>query len=574
MEGEKKGENKEEVLVSVLIPCYNTVRYVEEAVRSIMAQTYRNMEIICVDDCSTDGTREVLERLAKEDSRIRLVYNKKNIGCTKTLNRGITLVRGKYIARMDSDDVSMPERIEKQVKYLEENKDISIVSGNLVTIDEDGVEKERSCVPTESASVFATVIWWNCVTHPLIMGRIEVFRKNPYDKRFRTAQDYELWCRLLYKKGIRIANIRDVLLKYRIHSANASTVNAKKQQDNGIKIQNMYRVASEEIFQSVFDTHKKYSSKDLSCAFKWLKMLDKYPMTYAVYKAYRAAMIHFMRTGREKEYNKLLSNKRCNAMSKYLPYTPLVSVLVPCYNSPQKVIEQAIWIIRCQTYENMEIICVEDATDDKTLELLANMEALDTRIKVFHNDKREGSVAVRNKCIALARGEYIAWWECVNTALPDRIKTEVDFLEAHKEIDIAGTRALTIDENALGTPRNDDILNAAGIFSSCAVFDASSMGRTNVYKKNLYKDGYPYAEDIELLCRLLYSKKKKMIVMLEDELLLYRQWEDRECLVHKDERLASVNKIQALYNIKDAASFDANILTIAAGGGQPPRNRE
>ena len=110
-------------LVSVIIPCYNAEKYVEEAVRSIMTQRYKNIEILVTEDCSTDNTLKILKNLEKEDSRIKVIQNKKNLKIVKSLNNMINIAQGKYIARMDADDISLPERIEKQVRFMEENPD-------------------------------------------------------------------------------------------------------------------------------------------------------------------------------------------------------------------------------------------------------------------------------------------------------------------------------------------------------------------------------------------------------------------------------------------------------------------
>ena len=117
----------QEPLVSVLIPCYNCEKYVEEAVMSIIEQSYSNLEILVIDDGSTDNTGSILQELAQKDSRIRYIKNETNLKLIRTLNKGIDLCRGKYIARMDADDISLPTRIVKQVNFLEKHPDIGIV---------------------------------------------------------------------------------------------------------------------------------------------------------------------------------------------------------------------------------------------------------------------------------------------------------------------------------------------------------------------------------------------------------------------------------------------------------------
>ena len=125
-------------LVSVIIPCYNAENYVEEAVRSIMTQTYKNLEIIVTDDCSTDNTLKVLRNLAVEDSRIKIIENKENLKIVKSLNNMINIAQGKYIARMDADDISFPERIEKQLAFMDANPEYGLCGTNALCIDEKG----------------------------------------------------------------------------------------------------------------------------------------------------------------------------------------------------------------------------------------------------------------------------------------------------------------------------------------------------------------------------------------------------------------------------------------------------
>ena len=112
-----------EKLVSVIIPCYNAEKYLRESVESIINQSYPNLEIICIDDCSTDSTLAILEELASRDARVKVLHNSRNMKIASSLNRGLEYSTGEYIARMDADDIALPKRIEKQVDYLEKNKE-------------------------------------------------------------------------------------------------------------------------------------------------------------------------------------------------------------------------------------------------------------------------------------------------------------------------------------------------------------------------------------------------------------------------------------------------------------------
>jgi glycosyltransferase involved in cell wall biosynthesis len=128
-----------EALVSVLIPVYNVGRYVEQAVNSILTQTYKNIEVIVVDDCSIDDTLIKVQKLAKLDSRVRVIKNDKNLKISKSLNEAYFISNGEYILRMDGDDVSAHDRIAVKLKFLKMNPDIDIVGCSTNTINEDGV---------------------------------------------------------------------------------------------------------------------------------------------------------------------------------------------------------------------------------------------------------------------------------------------------------------------------------------------------------------------------------------------------------------------------------------------------
>lgn len=164
-------------LVSVTIPCYNAEKYVESAVCSIMNQTYKNLEIIITDDCSTDKTFEILQRLAKEDSRIKLYKNETNLKIVKTLNNMIFQANGKYIARMDADDVSLPERIEKQVLFLEQNSDFSFCGTNAYHIDENGKTIDKSVLPETFEDNKFFLKFYSTFYHPTVMIRSDVYKK-------------------------------------------------------------------------------------------------------------------------------------------------------------------------------------------------------------------------------------------------------------------------------------------------------------------------------------------------------------------------------------------------------------
>jgi glycosyltransferase involved in cell wall biosynthesis len=191
--------------------------FLTEALDSVVQQTYTNLEILCINDGSSDNTGEVLEKYAKMDSRIKVIHNPENLKLIKTLNKGVGLANGEYIARMDADDVCFPDRIEKQLHYLFENPEIDVVSTANIVIDENGNVIGKS---TPRAKFYTTCMFSSFfyvpIGHPDVMGKTKVFKGNPYleNEIALHVEDYELWSRLL-RKGYRLANMPDFLLYFR-----------------------------------------------------------------------------------------------------------------------------------------------------------------------------------------------------------------------------------------------------------------------------------------------------------------------------------------------------------------------
>lgn len=229
-------------LVSVIIPCYNASKYVEQAVRSVMEQTYQNLEIICCDDCSTDNTLEILEKLAVEDSRITIVKNDSNLKIVKTLNKLIGLAQGKYIARMDADDISLPERIEKQVSFLESNPEYGLCGTNAWHIDENGKKIGKSYLPVTHEENKFYLAYYSTFYHPTIMLRSCIYKNSFYSDDFLYAEDYELWCRLIFEENIKAINLLEKLFKYRFFKTQTSNVHQKEQTEASSKIFDTYSV--------------------------------------------------------------------------------------------------------------------------------------------------------------------------------------------------------------------------------------------------------------------------------------------------------------------------------------------
>lgn len=207
------------------MPVYNAENYLIEAIGSILEQTYENFELLIINDGSTDASANIIDYYVSFDSRIVHVKND-NQGISRSLNHGIQISRGKYIARMDSDDISMPKRLEEQVKFMENNVDVGIC-GTWASLFGEIKSGQSIRHPIEDAELKVLLLFSVCFVHPTVMIRSDVLSSTniKYDINYPSAQDYNMWVRL--KNHTKFANIPLVLLKYRVTSHSvSSTANA------------------------------------------------------------------------------------------------------------------------------------------------------------------------------------------------------------------------------------------------------------------------------------------------------------------------------------------------------------
>lgn len=199
-------------VVSVVMAVYNGEKHLNESVSSIINQTFRDFEFIIVDDGSTDSTPILLREFSRKDNRIKII-RQENAGLPNALNRGILEAKGKYIARMDADDISLPDRFAKQVEFLERNQDVGLCGTACRLIgDSSGV----SWTTTDPDEIKCRLLFWPCITHSTAMMNKDLLVENNllYNPNYKQAEDYELWARL--SKICKIANLPDILLLYRV----------------------------------------------------------------------------------------------------------------------------------------------------------------------------------------------------------------------------------------------------------------------------------------------------------------------------------------------------------------------
>jgi glycosyltransferase involved in cell wall biosynthesis len=228
----------ESTKVSVLMPCFNSERFIELAIESVLNQTYRNFELIILDDGSTDKTKSIIEGF--QDPRIILFSENENKGIVFQLNKGIKHASGEYIARMDADDISLPERFQKQIEFLEnpENHKIDVLGTDAVSI---GSSRKPIIHHNYVPKQISFLLNFKCpILHPTVMMRKSIFDTGlRYSEDFKYAEDYALWRTV--DKGCNIAILANQLLMYRIHNAqtNQDLDRLKIQMDSCVKVGNI-----------------------------------------------------------------------------------------------------------------------------------------------------------------------------------------------------------------------------------------------------------------------------------------------------------------------------------------------
>jgi glycosyltransferase involved in cell wall biosynthesis len=222
-------------LISVAMPVYNGEKYLAEAVDSILAQTFTDFELIIIDDGSTDNSLSVLQAYQKRDSRIRLI-SRENKNLVATLNEIIDLARGKWVARMDQDDIALPQRFERQLEWLYSTS--ADISGSWVQRFGTSDRRVVRLSQTDEA-VKMEMLFCSPFVHPSVMMRTLLIKRLRYKSLWEKAEDYDLWERAA-EAGWKMTNAPEVLLLYRVHKSQISTKVSAQQKNLTLQIQERY----------------------------------------------------------------------------------------------------------------------------------------------------------------------------------------------------------------------------------------------------------------------------------------------------------------------------------------------
>lgn len=228
-------------LISVIMPCYNVASFLDVCMQSLLNQTYTNLEIVCLNDCSTDDTLKILEFYAQKDERIKVYSNDSNKGLVFTLNKLVSLANSEIMVRMDSDDICTPNRIEILYDTFIKSR-ADLVSSNYFLIDECGktLPKRGFTLLATPLGIKYTAVFNSPFPHPQSLIIKKIFHTYSYDENYKAAEDYKLWTQLLLDQDFKGVIVNENIYGYRVNQLGMSMSNNDLQVENHIKIAKHY----------------------------------------------------------------------------------------------------------------------------------------------------------------------------------------------------------------------------------------------------------------------------------------------------------------------------------------------
>ena len=217
--------------ISVIMSVYNQEKFLSDSIESILCQSEGNFEFLIIDDCSSDNSYDLIQNYSKKDGRIKLFKNSKNLGLTKSLNKILKKAKGKYIARMDADDISMASRLKEELSVFKENYNIGVVFSLSQIIDAENNLVCNKWQPKKINNILDKMPYHNYITHSSCMISHDLFKKfGGYNEDYYLAQDWELWLRLI-NESVNFYCVNNVLLLFRVHDSNISNKSSKSLRD-------------------------------------------------------------------------------------------------------------------------------------------------------------------------------------------------------------------------------------------------------------------------------------------------------------------------------------------------------
>ena len=503
--------------VTVLMPLFNGREYIEESLQSVQAQTYTDWEFIIVNDFgSNDGCADIIKEYAKKDPRIKLIQAETRLGLAASLNVGLDMAEGEYIARVDVDDPSEPKRLEKQVTFMDEHPEISLCSCWQYSITPS--RKYIQKVAFEADELKAAMIFGCEISHCGVMFRKAEFDAHGwrYDPN-AFGEDFELWTRAMHEGAIMV-NIPEPLVNHRWGFGNISIAKGEKLRDEvrelSMRSLNWIGVHTENYDRMLFsgwrnrpeDYAKQNREIFLKQGFDLIQeILDANSETNEYEKTALAKML-FQRWDWIRKSCGLNYTEFRYGQFDDIVVQPRVSVVLPTFNSAADI-SKAIDSVIEQTFTDWELLVVNDfASDDGTAEIVKMYAMNDPRIHLIQAEERLGLAESLNVGMREARGEYIARLDADDTALPERFEKQVVYMDEHPEIGVCGTWQKHYGRDSEWIHKADPDIKKlkCKLLFWCDLCHSTLMLRKSIFlEKDLFYDPNAQAEDFDLWARAM-----------------------------------------------------------------------
>ena len=517
-------------MVSVIMPVYNSKKYLREAVESVICQTYQDWEFIIINEYgSNDGSAEMIKNYAAMDERFIFIQNEEQLGISESMNRGLCAARGKYIARMNADDISLPERFQKQVACMEQDPEI-VMCG--VKAEIFGSHSFTWELETDSGRLSTNILFYSPCIHPTVMIRKSFLEqyKIKYNKKYRASEDYDLFSKICRHGSI--VNLDETLFRYRMMDHNATFKNNqagrciyREVMKRQFRMIGLSLSESDLKLLSPHDSIKGLSGKAVYYAIEKAEiLLQKILIANAKANIYERQNLWMTLRKRffeicesaqwfcsNYDHAQVEKLKRYSVFSKktfyksnpeYKRTKPLISVVMPVYNSTAYILG-AVWSVLDQTYQNLELLIINEAGSEDDLSFFTSLFE-DKRIRVIQNNVKLGLAESLNRGIREAKGKYIARMDADDLCAPQRFELQVKFLEKNPEYGICGSWqrhfGMGVDWVHKCSVSYEDI-QAELLFNCDLCHSTLMLRRSSFLKHHLFYDASYAAEDYELWTR-------------------------------------------------------------------------
>jgi glycosyltransferase involved in cell wall biosynthesis len=459
--------------VSVLMTVRNGAAYLPRAIDSILTQTLTDLEMVIVDDGSTDATANIIAGHAARDSRLRALTQEPS-GIATGLNRAVAAARSELIAILDSDDIAVPDRLERQVAWMEEHPDIAVLGGSMIEMDYRERKLRTQTYPLHPAHIREVLRRGTAFCHPAVaMRKRAVEAVGGYRAAFEAAEDYDLWLRLAERADM--ANLPDVLVYYRLHWGQV-TQRFTKRQANAAHFARL-----------IADGRSRGKPDPLDAGFN-------------IEEAQRLVGV------RQLWHTQHSPEAIPASVAIIADPLPAVSVVMTARtNGP--FLKDAVASVLSQTLTDIELVLVDDGSTDDLAATFAEYERQDRRVRTVRQ-LPGGIAAASNLGIRAARAELIARLDYDDVAVPDRLEKQVSWLSDHPNVAILGGWITMIDANDRTIATNayrtapheirEGLVGKRGVMAHTA----TTMRKSVVVAVGGYRSQFDYASDYDLWLRV------------------------------------------------------------------------